>query len=81
MHAPKLVRFGLAQSIKSIPKKPLVLNPFSDIRLGKRDILLSDSVCAIDCSWEEANKIWNQKDTRIHGIDRSLPALLSLQIQ
>jgi len=75
--ALKLVRFGLAQSIKFIPKKSLVLNPFSDIRLVKRDMLLSESLCVIDCSWEDAIKVWNQKDTRIHGIDRRLPALLA----
>ena len=59
--ALKLVRFGLAQSIKSIPRKSLVLNPFSDIRLFRRDIFLSKSICAIDCSWEEANYVLNRK--------------------
>ena len=49
--AAKLIKFRLAQSVKYISKKTLILNPFSPILLSKQDAKLSDSICAIDCSW------------------------------
>lgn len=53
--AVKLVKFRLAQSVKHVYKKAIILNPFSDILLSKQDAKLSDSICAIDCSWNRLN--------------------------
>jgi pre-rRNA-processing protein TSR3 len=77
--AAKLVKFRLALSIKFIPKNSLVLNPFSAILLSKQDARISNSICAIDCSWERAEYVLANQFTmtRGRGIGRRLPMMLA----
>ena len=75
--AAKLVKFRLAQSIKYIDKNTLILNPFAEILLSKQDTKISNSVCAIDCSWKRADDILRHGRILLHGIGRRLPMLLA----
>ena len=77
--AAKLVKFRLALSVKYIPKDSLVLNPFSEMLLSKQDARISNSICAIDCSWERAEYVLANQFTltRGRGIGRRLPMMLA----
>src|SRR5919109_1136362 len=75
--AAKLVKFRLAKSVKFIRPGTLVLNPFSEILLSKKDTKISNSVCAIDCSWELAANVLKHQQALIKGIERRLPAMLA----
>jgi pre-rRNA-processing protein TSR3 len=75
--AAKLVKFGLAQSVKYIYTKALILNPFSPILLSKQDAKLSDSVCAIDCSWNRSEHELKNRYLSKHAMGRRLPAMLA----
>jgi pre-rRNA-processing protein TSR3 len=75
--AAKLVKFRLAQSVHYIYKKSLVLNPFSPILLSKEDAKLSDSVCAIDCSWSRSEHELKNRFLPKHVMGRRLPAMLA----
>ncbi|MGI0037317.1 MAG: DUF367 family protein [Nitrososphaera sp.] len=75
--AAKLVKFRIAEPARFIGRKTIVLNPFSDKPVTRRDNDLADSVCAIDCSWEKANDVLKQKKLVARGIGRRLPALLA----
>jgi len=75
--AAKLVRFGLAESIRNIRPYTLVLDPFCKIVLSKNDRSLFRSVCAIDCSWEKAiHTLLKRKEIK-NDVCRRLPALLA----
>ncbi len=74
--AAKLVRFGLAESIRSIKRDALLLDPFSKNVLTSSDSLYGKSVCAIDCSWEKAQLVLTRSGSRHHS-RRRLPALLA----
>jgi pre-rRNA-processing protein TSR3 len=75
--AAKLVRFGLAESIRFIRPYTLVLDPFCKIVLSKDDRSLFRSVCAIDCSWEKAiDTLLKRKEIK-NDVCRRLPALLA----
>ena len=72
--AAKIVKFGLAQNIKKIGNKGLVLDPFSEKTLLPKDKSLITSIIGIDCSWNLADQTFSQK---FSGIKRKLPPLLA----
>ena len=66
--AAKMIKFGLAQNIKKIGNKGLVLDPFSEKTLLPGDKSLINSIVGIDCSWNLADKLfqkiqWHKKKT------------------
>ena len=72
--AAKMVKFGLAQNIKKIGSKGLVLDPFSEKTLLPISKSSINSIVGIDCSWNLANEAFSKK---FHGIKRKLPPLLA----
>ncbi len=72
--AAKMVKFGLAQNIKKIGSKGLVLDPFAGKTLLPKDASVVHSIVGIDCSWNLANHAFSQK---FNGIKRKLPPLLA----
>ena len=74
----KMAKFGFARSIsaKQIPSEAIVLSPFSPISIlrNDRNTLLSRGVVVIDCSWVNANAVF---DARLKGIKRRLPVLMA----
>ncbi len=72
--AAKMVKFGLAQSIKKIGSKGMVLDPFSEKTLIPQDKSLINSIVGIDCSWNLADRAFSKK---FNGIKRKLPPLLA----
>ena len=72
--AAKMIRFGLAQNIKKINNKGLVLDPFSEKTLLPQDVSLINSIIGIDCSWNKAEQAFSKK---FNGIKRKLPPLLA----
>ena len=72
--AAKIVKFGLAQNIKKIGNKALVLDPFSEKTLLPNDKSSINSIIGIDCSWNLANQAFSK---RYNGIKRKLPPLLA----
>ncbi|QDI88360.1 DUF367 family protein [Candidatus Nitrosopumilus sp. SW] len=72
--AAKMVKFGLAQNIKKIGTKGLVLDPFSDKTLMPKDKSSINSIVGIDCSWNLADQAFSKK---FNGIKRKLPPLLA----
>lgn len=75
--AAKLARFRLVESVKFIRKSSIVLNPFSQTPVMKKDVEVADSVCAIDCSWERADEVLKHQRLLSQGIGRRLPAMLA----
>jgi len=75
--AAKLARFHLAEPVKFIRKNTVVLNPFSQTPVMKKDVEIADSVCAIDCSWERAHEVLKSRWLVSKGIARKLPAMLA----
>ncbi|HYA82615.1 MAG TPA: DUF367 family protein [Candidatus Bathyarchaeia archaeon] len=75
--AAKLVRFGLAESVRSTRPNTLCLDPFCKIVLSNDDRSLIKSVCALDCSWEKAMDMVLKGKVLKNGICRRLPALLA----
>jgi len=72
--AAKMVKFGIAKSIKKIGNKGLVLDPFSEKILLPKDKSLINSIVGIDCSWTLADQAFSKK---FSGITRKLPPLLA----
>jgi len=72
--AAKMVKFGLAQSIKKIGSKGLVLDPFSEKTLLPKDKSIIRTVIGIDCSWNLVDQAFSKK---FAGIKRKLPPLLA----
>jgi pre-rRNA-processing protein TSR3 len=72
--AAKMVKFGLAQSIKKISAKGMVLDPFSEKTLLPKDKSIINSIIGIDCSWNLADQAFSKK---FAGIKRKLPPLLA----
>jgi pre-rRNA-processing protein TSR3 len=75
----KLSRFGLLVEVgrpSSIPRRAILLDPFSDRVLtpGDRELLLEGGLAAVDCSWERAEEVFSK---RIPGIHRRLPLLMA----
>lgn len=72
--AAKLVKFGIAKNVKNTLSNTLILNPFADKVILRKDSLAVDSITAIDCSWELAQKTFVKKFT---GMARKLPPLFA----
>ena len=72
--AAKMIKFGLAQNIKKINNRGLVLDPFSKKTLLSQDRHLVNSIVGIDCSWNKAEHAFSKK---FNGIKRKLPPLLA----
>ena len=72
--AAKVVKFGLAQKIKKINNKGLVLDPFSEKTLLPSSKSSITSIVGIDCSWNLADQAFSNK---FNGIKRKLPPLLA----
>jgi pre-rRNA-processing protein TSR3 len=75
----RLSHLRLVKTIKHIsklPKKAIVLNPYSEETLfpGDREKILYDGLVVIDCSWTKASKVFL---TKFQGINRRLPILLA----
>ena len=72
--AAKMIKFGLAQNIKKIGNRGLVLHPFSEKTLLPDDISLINSIVGVDCSWNLAEQAFSKN---FSGIQRKLPPLLA----
>jgi len=72
--AAKIVKFKLATSVRKTLSNTLLLDPFAQKTLLRRDSSLVDSITGIDCSWELAGKTFAKK---FLGIARKLPPLLA----
>ena len=72
--AAKLVKFGIARQVRKTSQKSLILDPFSKEFILKADGRNVDSITAIDCSWELAQKMFLR---RFGGLSRKLPPLLA----
>ncbi|RNJ75398.1 MAG: DUF367 family protein [Nitrosopumilus sp. D6] len=71
--AAKMVKFGLAQSVKKIARSGLVLDPFSERTLLPRD-RHAGSIVGIDCSWRLAGKEFSHG---LGSVRRKLPPLFA----
>jgi pre-rRNA-processing protein TSR3 len=75
----KLKRHGLARvvtSIRFLPKRAIVLNPFGEIAFSPADRqrIQDFGLAALDCSWEHAQKVLS---THVKGTSRCLPILFA----
>jgi pre-rRNA-processing protein TSR3 len=75
----KLKRHGLARlvnKIKFLPKRAVVLNPFSEIAFSPADRRRIEGfgLAALDCSWEHAEKVMLK---HVKGTSRCLPILIA----
>ena len=74
--AAKLVKFGLAQNIKKISTKGLVLDPFATKTLLPSDKDVINSIVGIDCSW---NLVEQSFSKTFDGIKRKPPSFTCWQ--
>ncbi|MFZ0966044.1 MAG: DUF367 family protein [Candidatus Bathyarchaeia archaeon] len=77
--ALKLKRHGLIRLVhqmKFLPKRAIVLNPFSQIAFSPADRQRIESfgLAALDCSWEHAEKVLIK---HVRGTSRCLPFLIA----
>ena len=77
--ALKLKRHGFVRvvtQIKLLPKRAVVLNPFSEIAFSPADRprIEKFGLAALDCSWEHAEKVLLK---RVRGTSRCLPILIA----
>jgi pre-rRNA-processing protein TSR3 len=75
----KLKRHGLARvvtSIRFLPKRAIVLNPFGEIAFSPADRqrIQDFGLAALDCSWEHAQKVLS---SQVKGTSRCLPILMA----
>ncbi|KON34003.1 MAG: hypothetical protein AC479_02385 [miscellaneous Crenarchaeota group-6 archaeon AD8-1] len=75
----KLKRFGFARIVKKIkflPKRAIVLNPFSKIAFSAsdRNRIQDFGLVALDCSWD---KVQNVILKHVKGTSRCLPILIA----
>jgi pre-rRNA-processing protein TSR3 len=75
----KLKRHGLARvvtSIRFLPKRAIVLNPFGEIAFSPADRqrIQDFGLAALDCSWEHAQKVLS---SHVKGTSRCLPILFA----
>ncbi len=71
--AAKMLKFGLAQNIRKISSRGIVLDPFSEKTLLPKD-KSATSIVGIDCSWNLATQAFSK---RFAGIKRRLPPLFA----
>jgi rRNA small subunit aminocarboxypropyltransferase len=77
--ALKLSRFGIIRVVsqtKFLPKRAVVLNPFSEIAYSPADKerVQDYGLVALDCSWEHAEKVLTK---HVRGTSRCLPFLIA----
>ena len=72
--AAKMIKFGLAKRVRSVGKKGIVLDPFSDKVLLHQDRNNASAIVGIDCSWNLADKEFSRQ---FGHIQRSLPPLFA----
>jgi pre-rRNA-processing protein TSR3 len=75
----KLKRHGLARLVSKtrfLPKRAVVLNPFSEIAFSPADRKRMEDfgLAALDCSWEHAEKVLLKQ---VKGTSRCLPILIA----
>lgn len=73
----KLARLGLAtlvHSVRRLPRGGLLLNPFVDEPISRRDAG-KRSLCVLDCSWRHAEEVFASCRHRLFS--RRLPYLLA----
>ena len=75
----KLKRRGLARLVtktRFLPKRAIVLNPFSEIAFSPADRKRVEDfgLAALDCSWEHAEKVLLK---HVKGTSRCLPILIA----
>lgn len=75
----KLKRFGFARivsKIKFLPKRAIVLNPFSEMAFSPtdRERVRDYGLVALDCSWEHVEKVILK---HVKGTSRCLPILIA----
>jgi pre-rRNA-processing protein TSR3 len=66
----------IVSQIKFLPKRAIVLNPFSEIAFSPADrTRLEDfGLAALDCSWEKTEKVLQR---HVRGTSRCLPILIA----
>lgn len=66
----------IVKKIKFLPKRAIVLNPFSEIAFSPadRERLENFGLAALDCSWEQAQKVLSE---HVRGTSRCLPILIA----
>ncbi len=77
--ALRLKRRGLARivtKVRFLPKRAIVLNPFGEIAFSPadRERLEQFGLAALDCSWEQAQKVMGE---HVKGTSRCLPILIA----
>ena len=72
--AAKLVKFNLASKILKTSKNTLLLDPYAQKTLLPSDRKITNSITAIDCSWNNAEHTFIQN---FLGIKRKLPPLFA----
>lgn len=72
--AAKMIRLGLAEPARRIPRDSIVLHPYSETVLTPLDRTRTGRICAVDCSWRLAR---TQFSGGIPGRRRLLPPLLA----
>ena len=72
--AAKLVRLKLAKKISATSSKTIILHPFSSNTLLNKEKSFVHSITGIDCSWNKAKEMF---EDRFIGIPRKLPPLLA----
>jgi len=77
--ALRLKRRGYARivtKVRFLPKRAIVLNPFGEIAFSPadRERLEQFGLAALDCSWEQAQKVMGE---HVKGTSRCLPILIA----
>ncbi|TLY08218.1 MAG: DUF367 family protein [Thaumarchaeota archaeon] len=72
--AAKLVKFGIAKQVRKASDRTMILDPFAEKIVLRIDRQYIDSITAIDCSWEFAQKTFRKK---FGGLPKRLPPLLA----
>ncbi len=77
--ALRLKRRGFARivnKVRFLPKRAIVLNPFGEIAFSPadRERLEQFGLAALDCSWEQAEKVMGE---HVRGTSRCLPILIA----
>ena len=79
--AKKMKKFGTVRietKIEKIPKKCILLNPFSEKSISTQDrkYAINNGILAVDCSWKNAENCFD-KLSKIN-LSRSLPFLIAV---
>jgi pre-rRNA-processing protein TSR3 len=66
----------IVTKVRFLPQRSIVLNPFSEIALSPadRERIAQFGVAALDCSWEQAEKVMGE---HVRGTSRCLPVLIA----